>query len=93
MVTYDKVPFTCTYVPNENMKALAPIYAVAFVIGATFFGRMQYDALQRTGAASAFAVLAVLFTILRMASSKRMRPPYVMFDEAPSTFQRLGLDT
>ena len=41
MVSYDKVPFTCTYVPSENMKALAPIYAIAFVIGAVNFAGMQ----------------------------------------------------
>ena len=26
LVSYDKVPFTCTYLPSENMKALAPLY-------------------------------------------------------------------
>ena len=30
MLNYDKVPFTCTYLPSENMKALAPLYAIVF---------------------------------------------------------------
>ena len=41
MLSYDKVPFTCTYLPSENMKALAPIYAIAFIIGAVKFAGMQ----------------------------------------------------
>ncbi len=41
MLSYDKVPFTCTYLPSENMKALAPIYAIAFLIGASAFAQMR----------------------------------------------------
>ena len=46
MISYDKVPFTCTYLPSENMKALAPIYAIRFLIGASLFARM---AIRRDG--------------------------------------------
>ena len=66
MLTYDKVPFTCTYVPTENMKALAPIYAIAFLIGASMFARMQNDALQGSEPDRALLTLAVLFAILRV---------------------------
>ena len=93
MLTYDKVPFTCTYLPSENMKALAPVYAIAFLVGASMFARMQYDALQGTSALSSLITLAVVFAILRVMSLKRARLPYVEFDEVPATFQRLGLDT
>ncbi|MDO8795195.1 MAG: hypothetical protein Q7J25_11305 [Vicinamibacterales bacterium] len=92
MLNYDKVPFTCTYVPSENMKALAPIYAVAFLIGASRFARMQNDALASGSAISALLTLAVLFAILRVWSLKRARLAHVEFDEAPATYQRLGLD-
>lgn len=92
MLTYDKVPFTCTYIPSENMKALAPIYAIAFLAGASMFARMQNDALQGTSAIRSLITLAVVFAILRAMSVKRARLPYVEFDEAPATFQRLGLD-
>ena len=92
MVYYDKVPFTCTYLPSENMKALAPIYAIAFLVGASTFAQMQYEALLGTRAIRLLTTLAVVFAILRLMSVKRGRLPSVEFDEAPVTFQRLGLD-
>lgn len=92
MVTYDKVPFTCTYLPNEN-KALVPIFAIAFMVGALSFARMQYAALQGEGALRAVVVLSAAFVILRVMSVKRERLPHVEFDEAPATYQRLGLNS
>jgi hypothetical protein len=92
MVTYDKVPFTCTYLPNEN-KALVPIFAIAFMVGALNFAHMQYAALQGDGALRAVVVLSVAFVILRVMSVKRERLPHVEFDEAPATYQRLGLNS
>ena len=92
MLTYDKVPFTCTYLPSENMKALAPVYAIAFIVGASIFARMQYDALQVPSTLTTLMTLAVVFVIVRVISVKRARLPYVEFDEVPVTFQRLGLD-
>ena len=93
MVHYDKVPFTCTYLPSENMKALAPIYAIVFLAGASTFARVQYAALLGGGAIRALLTLAVVWAVLRVMSAKRARLPYVEFDEAPATFQRLGLHT
>jgi hypothetical protein len=93
MVNYDKVPFTCTYMPSENMKAMGAIYAFAFVIGAALFARMQKDVLDGTDIIGPVATLVVLFAILRLMSATRVRPPYVRFDEAPASFVRLGLDT
>jgi uncharacterized membrane protein YagU involved in acid resistance len=88
MINYDKVPFTCTYIPSENMKALAPIYALAFLIGASMFARMQYDALYGDRAIGALITLAIAFVILRVITVKRARLPYVEFDEAPATRRR-----
>ena len=93
MLSYDKVPFTCTYLPSENMKALAPIYAIAFVIGAVNFAGMQNTALQSGNPTRVLITLAAAFVILRVMSVKRARLPYVEFDEAPATYQRLGLDS
>ena len=92
MISYDKVPFTCTYLPSENMKALAPIYAIAFVVGASMFAQMQHEFLEGAGSTRTLLTLAVVFAIVRVLSVKRARLPYVEFDEAPATFQRLGLD-
>ena len=92
MVNYDKVPFTCTYLPNEN-KAIVPIFAIVFMVGALSFARMQYAALQGGGALRAVIVLSAAFGILRVMSVKRARLPRVEFDEAPATYQRLGLHT
>lgn len=93
MVAYDKVPFTCTYVPSENMKALAPVYAIAFVTGASLFARMQHGALRSGRVIWLLAMLAGAFAILRIMAVTRARLPWVEFDEAPATLQRLGLDT
>jgi hypothetical protein len=91
MVGYDKVPFTCTYLPSENMKALAPIYTIAFVVGASIFARLQLAALH-TGALRLVITLAVALVVLWLMSILRVRRAQVDFDEAPVTFQRLGLD-
>lgn len=91
MLTYDKVPFTCTYVPSENMKALAPIYAIAFLVGAAVFARVQHDALHNGGAIRVLVTMAVVFVMLRVISVTRRRPPQVEFDEMPASFQRIGL--
>jgi hypothetical protein len=91
MVSYDKVPFTCTYVPSENMKALAPIYTGLFIAGASLFARLEHSALRGDGALSVILTLAMLFAGLRLASLRRARPSFVEFDEAPATYQRLKL--
>ncbi|HJU42308.1 MAG TPA: hypothetical protein VJ691_05815 [Vicinamibacterales bacterium] len=93
LVSYEKVPFTCTYLPSENMKALVPIYFLAFLIGAVNFARMQVDAIVTGDPTRILITLAVLFVVLRVMSLRRVRRPLVEFDEAPSSFQRLGLHT
>jgi len=89
LLQYDKVPFTCTYVPNENAKALVPIYTVVFFMAVSAFARMQHEALQG-GVVRVLITLAVVFGVLRLMSATRPRLP-LDFDEAPVTFQRLGL--
>ena len=91
MVNYDKVPFTCTYLPSENMKAMAPIFGFCFIIGASIFAQMQHTALQSGNPARLVITLAALFAIFRVMSRTRQRLPNVEFDEAPVTFQQLGL--
>jgi hypothetical protein len=56
------------------------------------FARMQNDVLQGRSTIAPLLTLAVVFAILRVVSVKRARFG-VEFDEAPATFQRLGLDT
>jgi hypothetical protein len=91
LVFYDKVPFTCSYLPSENMKALAPIYTLMFIIGAVQFARLQHGALFGGRAVCAAVTLAVVFAAARAISITRVRMPQVDFDEAPATYQRLGL--
>ena len=91
MASYDKVPFTCTYLPSENMKALAPVYAIVFVAGAAWFAQMQNTALRTGDPTRVIVTLAALFVLFRMMSINRVRLPNIDFDEAPATFQGLGL--
>jgi hypothetical protein len=91
---YDKVPFTCTYLPNENMKALGPALMIAFVLGATSFAAMQGSALTYNSAAvRLLTLLAFIFAALRLTAVRMRRPELVDFNEAPATTQRLGLHT
>jgi hypothetical protein len=94
LIGYTKVPFTCDYVPNENMKALGPVFVIAFLIGATAFAGLQRAALADAGAAvRLLALLAIVFAACRTVSVRTRRPAVVDFHEAPVTTQRLGLHT
>jgi hypothetical protein len=94
LVGYTKVPFTCSYLPNENMKALGPIFLIAFLIGATLFAGMQRAALAAPGETIRLvALLALVFGVCRTISVRTRRPAFVDFHEAPVTTQRLGLHT
>lgn len=90
MLTYEKVPFTCSYVPSEN-KAMAPVYAGMFLIGATMFARLELNIL--TGARTFLGVmgLVMLFVSLKVMTSRRRRVADVDFNEGPEGYQRLGL--
>jgi hypothetical protein len=93
LLGYAKVPFACTYVPSENLKALAPIYLIAFLIGVFSFAAMERAALHEAGAALRLVVLlAIVFGVLRASASRRRYVLPVDFNEAPSTMQRLGLN-
>ena len=91
---YEKVPFTCTYLPNESFKAFGILYLVVFLVGAAAFAGMQRDALHDPMAA--FRLVAILVAIVvafRIASARRAGRGPVDFNEAPVTTQRLGLHT
>jgi hypothetical protein len=91
MLTYDKVPFTCTYLPSQSMKGLAPIYVFAFLIGASQFARMQNEALLGANPTTLLVTLAIGYVVIRVMSLTRRRIPQIDFDESPISFQGLGL--
>lgn len=92
MVSYEKVPFTCSYLPDERLKALGPIYGVAFIIGAVLFARLQHAALNGIAVGWVVVTLAAAFVAARLLALTRTRMPAVEFDEAPAgSVQRLGL--
>jgi len=93
MLSYDKVPFTCSYVPNENMKALGPLYLLMFVIGAYWFASTESAALIAQTPIWLVTVLAGIFATLRVFSLSRRRLAAVDFDEVPASTQKLGLHT
>ena len=94
LLSYDKVPFTCTYLPNENLKTFGIPYVVVFLIGASTFAGMERAALQDPAAAiRTIGLLTVVYVGLRMASLRQIKRPPIDFDEAPATTQRLGLHT
>jgi hypothetical protein len=94
LFSYEKVPFTCTYIPNEAFKAFGILYVVIFLIGASLFAGMERAALHDPVAALRLTVILTFIIVgLRVASSRRAARPPVDFDEAPVTTQRLGLHT
>ena len=92
MVGYDKVPFTCTYLPSENMKALGPLYFAMFLIGASNFGRMESIALAGGDPTRLLLTLVATFAPFRVYAVTHHRLAPVDFDEAPATTQKLGLN-
>jgi hypothetical protein len=91
MLSYDKVPFTCTYLPGDNMRAVVPIYALAFVMGAGMFSRIELAILTGPSSIVLVAALTAIFIGLRIASARRRRVADIDFNEAPVTFHQLGL--
>jgi hypothetical protein len=91
MIGYDKAPFTCSYVPG-SAKGVLPVLAIAFLAGASLFGRLQLSMLRGESALAGAVLLLVVFGGLRIASMRR-RDPQMDFNEGPETFNQLGLHT
>ena len=91
MLSYDKVPFTCTYLPGDNMRAMVPLYGMAFLIGAALFARVELAILTGTHAVAWGVALASIFIVLRILSALRPRVADIDFNEAPVTLSELGL--
>lgn len=91
MLSYDKVPFTCSYVADENVKGIAPIFVIVFLFGATMFARLELAMLAGDAAVEGGVGLALLLIILRVASIRRRRMASIDFNEGPAAFPQLGL--
>ena len=94
LFTYQKVPFTCTYLPSENLKALAIPYLVLFFGSASILAGMTQAALEDPSDALRLLVFLTAIRIaLRVATAHRTPSGPMDFNEAPVTTQRLGLHT
>jgi hypothetical protein len=92
LLSRTKVPFACTYLPSENMKALGPIYVAAFLLGASAFARVESVALSDPAVAARVILgLLALVAIVRFVSLRRTQTGPMEFDEAPERTQQLGL--
>jgi len=91
MLSYDKVPFTCTYLPGDNMRAMAPIYGLAFLIGASTFARLELAILTGRYTVAGITALAAMLIALRIASTLRPRVADIDFNEVPVSLSELGL--
>jgi hypothetical protein len=89
MLGYDKAPFVCNYVPG-GAKALVPMLAIAFFIGANVFARLEFAIVRGENAIRYLVFLAVIYGGLRIASLTR-RNPQIDFNEGPDGFNQLGL--
>lgn len=93
MLTYDKVPFTCTYTPAESVRAIAPIYALTFILGASFFARLELAMLTGDYWIKGLAGLFILLAALRIGAIFRPRSGQIEFNEGPPGLPQLGLHT
>lgn len=90
MLSYDKVPFTCTYVQGDNLRALVPIYALIFLIGGIAFARLELSILDGVGTMRLVGLLT-LFVALRIAAMLRPRVSQIDFNETTFSFSELKL--
>lgn len=91
MANYDKVPFLCSYVPGENGKATVPLMAIAFLIGASVFARLELAVVSGANVALGIGVIAVALISLRVLSHTRPRAAEIDFNEAPATIYQLSI--
>ena len=71
MLGYDKAPFTCNYVPARAAKGVVPIFAMAFLIGATCSRGSSWRCFRRKPDSPVLLLLAILFVILRIAALRQ----------------------
>jgi hypothetical protein len=91
MLSFDKVPFTCTYVPDDSVKGIAPLFVLAFLIGASLFARVEFAMLTGSvGVKTALALIGLLVA-LRILSTMRARSARIDFNEGPDGVHQLGL--
>lgn len=91
MLSYDKVPFACSYVADENVKGIAPLFVIAFLIGAVMFARLELAMLAGAFAVKGGVALSSLWIALRVISTRRPRIAQIDFNEGPAALHQLGL--
>ncbi len=94
LLGFRKLPFACSYVPDDRLKTMAPMYAVAFVLTAyrlAWLERLAFSS--RRGTAAYVAGLAALFVAARSVDVlQRRRRQVIELDELPEpATQRLSL--
>jgi hypothetical protein len=89
MAGYDKAPFACNYVPASG-KGFVPVLAIAFLVGASLFARLERSMLEGTNVIAGVMLLVVLFGGLRIASMRR-RDPQIDFNQGPEAVSQLSL--
>jgi hypothetical protein len=95
LLGFRKVPFASSYEPGGNLKALGPIYVLAFLAITSGFASVERIALRRTRDTALFlAGAAALWLGVRMVDLLQRRTPIsIELEEASSTTtQRLELN-
>ncbi len=94
LLGFRKVPFASSYEPTGNLKALGPIYVLAFLFVTFGFASVERLALGSTGGtATLLSCAAALWVGLRMVDLRQRRGPVsIELEEAlPTSIQRLDL--
>jgi hypothetical protein len=93
LLGYAKAPFACSYVPGAaGGMGFLPIFGFAFLGGAAMFANVELAIISGRFVAPGLVTIAIVFAALRFAS-RRQPEASIEFDEAPASYQQLGLHT
>lgn len=93
LLSFRKMPFACTYVPDSNLTVRWPLYVVTYALLTYAFAWIEQIALRQSGTTmTLLGGLVVLFVGIRLVDVFRRRERAAIdFDELPGSVQRLGL--
>ncbi len=86
LLNFDKIPFTCTYLPGKaNVKGFWPVYLAAYWMYAHYMAKVEYRLLDRpAGFALFLSAIAAVTVLLRWLRRRQLGPEFrFLFEDLP----------
>jgi hypothetical protein len=86
LLNFDKIPFTCTYLPGKaNVKGFWPVYLAAYWMYAHYMAKVEYRLLDRPASfALVLSAIAALTVLLRWLRLRQLGPDFrFLFEDLP----------